>query len=281
MRLRRRSAAGSNAGGFTCGAGKTSPTSHRRSTRPCEDGSTTTAASTSPADPASQTHRRVPRAMGHAEVQAPTRSSAHARRFLAHVARRQPALFVHWCCARYRLGMWVPLCVGIEGWGTNGEVTPGRVRRSGRRKACNEGGRVRGARGGASRVETASLSLLIARHEGGGGMRDAVVARGVAGRAMRPTRAWLRRVRRGVTARWLQSSAGRPPVRVRSCWARPAAASALRACSTRSAGRLRWQRSRIWVRVSPSGERTSAAWICSASGSPVARPSAHAAERWA
>ena len=44
-------------------------------------------------------------------------------------------------------------------------------------------------------------------------------------------------------------------------------------------GEVAVQRSRSWVRVSPSGARVSAAWICSASGSPVACPSAQAAER--
>ena len=60
----------------------------------------------------------------------------------------------------------------------------------------------RGPRGGASRVETASLSLLIARHCGDGGTQDAVVVRGV-GRASdaTPARAWLRRFRRRVPVR--------------------------------------------------------------------------------
>ena len=44
-------------------------------------------------------------------------------------------------------------------------------------------------------------------------------------------------------------------------------------------GEVAVQWSRSWVRVSPSGERASAAWICSASGSPVAWPSAQGAER--
>ena len=43
---RRRSVAGSSAGGCTCGAGSPSPTSHARSTRSCVAGSTTTDAST-------------------------------------------------------------------------------------------------------------------------------------------------------------------------------------------------------------------------------------------
>src|SRR5271165_1213987 len=43
-----------------------------------------------------------------------------------------------------------------------------------------------GARGGASRVETASLSLVIARHEGGGEMRDAVAARASLGERCDP-----------------------------------------------------------------------------------------------
>jgi hypothetical protein len=124
-----------------------------------------------------------------------------------------------------------------------------------------------GGCGCASRVETASLSLLIARHGGGCGSRGVAGRRERGGwRAMRPTRAWLVAGQAPGAGAVVQSSAGRPPVSVRWRRARPAAARVASACSTRSAERLRWQRSRIWVRVSPSGERASAVWMCSASG---------------
>jgi hypothetical protein len=78
----------------------------------------------------------------------------------------------------------------------------------------NEGGRVGGACGGASRVETASLSLLIARHEGGGGMQDAVAAAG----SRRASDATQSRVGAAGQASGadaaVQSSAGRPVVRI-------------------------------------------------------------------
>ena len=52
--------------------------------------------------------------------------------------------------------------------------------------ACNEGGRV-GERVVVRRAfVTASLSLLIARHEGGGGTRDAVAARALLGERCDP-----------------------------------------------------------------------------------------------
>ena len=148
----------------------------------------------------------------------------------------------------------------------------------GRERLVMRGRPGRGARGCRRAFVTASLSLVIARHDGGRVREacwfvepwragDATHSR-VAGAGQGP-----------VAGAAIQSSAGRPPVRVRWWLARPAAMSAASACSTRSAGRLRWQRSRIWLRVSPSGERASAAWICSASGSPVACPSAQAAER--
>src|SRR5437660_12552856 len=86
-------------------------------------------------------------------------------------------------------------------WMVIGETNDRTTERSEAVTAGNEGRPGRGARGGVSRVETASLSLLIARHEGGGGMQDVVVGASLAGRAMRPTRAWLRRFRRRVPAR--------------------------------------------------------------------------------
>jgi len=54
-------------------------------------------------------------------------------------------------------------------WVANDRTTKGCWAASG--TTCDEGGRV-GARGCASRVVTASLSLLIARHEGGPRPRD-------------------------------------------------------------------------------------------------------------
>ena len=76
-----------------------------------------------------------------------------------------------------------------------------------------------------------------------------------------------------------QRSAGRPAVRILVWWARPAVARASSACWILVEGWWRSSRSESWVRVSPSGWRMSAAWSCSASGSPVACPSVHAAAR--
>jgi hypothetical protein len=77
----------------------------------------------------------------------------------------------------------------------------------------------------------------------------------------------------------VQSSAGRPAVRMRWWSALPAAARLASAWSSRRAGVLRLSRSRSWVRVSPSGDRRSAAWSCLAIGSPVSGSSAQEAER--
>jgi hypothetical protein len=66
--------------------------------------------------------------------------------------------------------------VGIGGCGTKEEVTLGTVRSAGTSKAAMKGDAGQGGAGGASRVETASLLLLIARRVGGGGSRDVPVA---------------------------------------------------------------------------------------------------------
>src|SRR5450631_4416560 len=72
-----------------------------------------------------------------------------------------------------------------------------------------------GARGRASRVETASLFAVDRSPRGrvARGSRGVVVASG-AGRAMRPTRAWLVAVKRWRLARWSRTPSGpfpRPP----------------------------------------------------------------------
>jgi RNA-directed DNA polymerase len=46
--------------------------------------------------PVSPPHQRVPRALGHAEVQAVAPPSPGAKGWLASVARREPGLFAHW-----------------------------------------------------------------------------------------------------------------------------------------------------------------------------------------
>ena len=74
-------------------------------------------------------------------------------------------------------------------------------------------------------------------------------------------------------------SAGRPPVAWRVTVARPACAREARAWSMAMAGWFLAKRSRIWVRERPDGLATNAAWICSATGSPLEVPSAQAAER--
>jgi hypothetical protein len=76
----------------------------------------------------------------------------------------------------------------------------------------------------------------------------------------------------GVT---FQRLAGRPAVSILVLVALPLAARVWSAWSSSSAGWLRCRRWLSWVRVSPLGDLLSAAWICSASGSPVASPSAH------
>jgi hypothetical protein len=83
--------------------------------------------------------------------------------------------------------MVVQFNVGIGGWGTKEELTPGGCSGAGR-KACNEGGRVGGA-GCASRVCDRFAFALIARHDASAGARETCRGAGAVGRAMRPTRA--------------------------------------------------------------------------------------------
>ena len=73
--------------------------------------------------------------------------------------------------------------------------------------------------------------------------------------------------------------AGRPPVGIWVAVTRPAACSAWREWSIWPAGWLWFRAWLIWLRVSPPGRWRKTAWICSASGSPVAPVSAQAADR--
>ena len=62
-------------------------------------------------------------------------------------------------------------------WMVIGEANDRTTKGSEAVTAGNEGGRVGERAVGRRAFVTASLSLLIARHEGGGGMRDGVAAR--------------------------------------------------------------------------------------------------------
>ena len=77
---RRRRASRSGPGTSTAAVARTCPASPRRSTLRCGAGSTITGPSTAPSCTPCEAHRRTPRPMGHAEVQATTRQARRAWR---------------------------------------------------------------------------------------------------------------------------------------------------------------------------------------------------------
>jgi len=117
----------------------------------------------------------------------------------------------------------------------------------------NEGGEPREGWLGRRAFVTASLSLLIARHEGSVGGSRGVVVGGERGRASDATHSRVAVAGQALGAAAVQSSAGRPAVRMRLLVILPSLASMLRAWSSWVVVGLRCSRSRSWVRVSPPG----------------------------